>query len=463
MMQPTRGAILVVACSAALLTLINYTIPLGMLGAISTDLAATAADRAWVLSGGALGVAASLLPAGSLADGFGRKRVFVIAASAFALLSVVGAFAGSASVLIAVRVLQGVCSGALLAGSLAMIAIAFTEPRDRVRATGWWGAMVGAGIAVGPVLGAVLTSAVSWRLGYAVLATLGAVLAIAAAVVFHESRAAVSRRLDWPGMVLLAGGVGALVAGLLRGNPDGWAAVHVLVLLVGAAVALAVFVVVELRRRDPMLELGLLRNRSFTAAFLGSLVLGGSVVAFMNYFPTWSQTSGSSIIAVSMQLLLWSVPSVVVAVRADVVGRFLGPREQLIVGMAACLVGLGLLFGITAPTLWLHVVPGFVIAGIGTGMLNAALARAAVDTVPAQSVGLGAGANNTARYVGNAIGVAVLTALAAGSDLMPVVAAAVGLAAVGVLVALFVVEKPRTIHQTVTTATITGERALGPL
>jgi len=446
------GGLLVVACAAVLLVLINYTIPLGMLGPISHDLDATLGDRAWVLSGGALGVAASLLPAGSLADGLGRKRVFVVAATAFAVLSVVGAVAASALMLIVVRVLQGVASGALLAGSLAMIAATFTEARERERATGLWAAMIGAGIAIGPVLGALLSTAVSWRLSYGVLALFGAVLAIAAVAMFAESRAGHSRRVDWPGMALLAAGLGALVAGLLRGNPDGWTAVHVLGLLAAAAVLLAVFVAVEHRRREPMLELQLLRHRGFTAAFVGSLVLGASVIAFMNYFPTWSeQTAGSSVIAVSLQLLLWSVPSVLVAVRADLVGRVLGPRPQLIVGMSTCLLGLVLLFGIDPQSLWTHLIPAFIIAGIGTGMLNAALAHAAVDTVPAESVGLGAGANNTARYVGNALGIAALTALASGSNLLPAITAAAGLAAVGVLVAVLIADKPASPRPTVAT------------
>jgi MFS family permease len=445
-MYPSRRPVLVTACAAALLVLINYTVPLGMLGAIGADLHADLSARAWVLSGGALGVAGGLLSAGSLADTLGRKRIFVASSAVFALVSVIGALSESSLMLIIVRIVQGLASAGLLACSLAILATAFPEPSTRMRATGAWGAMVGAGIAVGPVMGALLTSATSWRMSYWVLAALSALLTVAAGRVLVESRVPAARSVDWAGMFTLAAGLGALVAALLRGNPDGWGTPHVLLLLAAGVALFMVFTIVEHRRREPMLELRLLRSPGFTAAFLGSLALGGSMVAFMNYFPTWSQqVARSSVIGVALQLLLWSVPSAIVAFRAHLVARYLNVRLQLGFGMLTWLAGTLLLLGISPDRLWTHLIPGFLIAGIGTGVLNAALARAAVDTVPSDSAGLGAGANNTARYIGNALGVAALTALAAGNSITPAIVAAALLTVLGAIVTftLFEPSKPR--------------------
>ncbi|MBV9915063.1 MAG: MFS transporter [Solirubrobacterales bacterium] len=440
------------ACSAAtLLVLVAFTLPLTVLAPIVRNLHASSSDRTWMLSAMSLGLAALLLASGTVADDIGRRRVFLGGGAVFIVASAAAALARDPVVFILGRGAQGLGGAALLASSLALLAEQFRGGEARTHATGIWGAMFGAGVAIGPTAGALLASAGSWRLAYWGLTGASLLATAFAATVLPESRAERRRRLDLPGLVLLSAGLVAVVAALVRGNPDGWTSRGVLALFALGAALLGGFVTVARIRDDALIDLDLFRRPTFVAALGGSLCLGLSVLALFSYLPGLLQDAlHTTALTAALALLPWSLVSVLVAWRARTIGRLLAPRMTLAMGMVLCAAGELAMLGLRREDSWRHLLAGLLIAGVGTGLLNAGLARASVAVVPLARSGMGAGANNTARYLGAAIGVAIVAAIvqaqpptpagaAHGFDLAAVVCAA--FCAAGALIALRLVRQ----------------------
>lgn len=402
----TARTTLRIAGAATALVLVAFTMPLGMLAEILPDLDAGQAGRTWILSSMSVGLAAALLVAGSLADDLGRRRIFLLGLWAFAAGALLAAAAPSVPVLAAGRALQGLGGAALLATSLALIAHAFPPGHARIHATGVWGAMLGVGIAVGPLGGSVIAAVLDWRASYVVLGLVALAALRPAARGLVESRASGRRPLDGVGAGLLAAGLTALTAAVVQGGAGGWGEVLPLACFVAAAVLLGVFAAWELRSPAPLFDVRLLARGGFVGALAGSFVLGVAVLAFMSYVMTWMhQALGVGVVAAAAWALPWSVVAFAVAMRARALGRVLSPRIQTALGLLVCAVGLAAMRGLEPGSGAVHLAPGLVVLGVGTGLLNAALAQAAVSVVPASRSGMGAGANNTARYLGAALGV----------------------------------------------------------
>lgn len=401
---------LLAASAAAGLVLVNFTLPTPILPAIASGLGASIAEQTWILAGINLAIAATLLTTGSLADQYGRRRVFRGGLVVLAASSLLSALAPTALIFIAARVVQGVGSAAVLTSSLGLLAHAYPDGESRTHATGVWAAMMGAGIAVGPLVGA-LAADWQWRSGYWLVAVAATTLLPAAPREWAGARSGTRQPVDWIGVLTLAGGVVALLAALVLGNRDGWVTPEVIGAAVAGAVLLAAFVLTEARVRQPMITLSLFRTPPFVGALLVSAATGASVVALMTYAPTFLQRGlGRSAVGSAVVLLLCSATSCAVAMYARRLARVMSTRVQLTAGLCLCAVGLGLMHGFGAGSRWTLLLIGLVVAGIGGGALNSALARAAVDTVPPARAGTGAGANNTVRYLGSGIGVAVVIA-----------------------------------------------------
>jgi MFS family permease len=409
---------LVLASAATLLVTMNYTAPLITLPATAAGLHAGLSAQTWLLSSFSVGLAALLLFLGSLADDRGRKRVFAGGAAVFTAGTVVVAAAPNAPVFIVARTVQGGAAAALLAASLGLVGHAFPSPHARIRATGVWGAMIGAGIAVGPLVFAGLTSAAGWRTGYWAFAAASAPLAVVAVLLLRESRADQPRRLDLPGSLTLGAGLAFLVAAVTEGR-GGWLRPGVLLPALAAVLLLAAFVAVEAVRREPMLELSLFRRPVFVAGTLGALFTGLAVIGPISYLPAVLERGlGLTALQTAGLFTLWSGMSFLAALQARRLASRIPGRLQLAVGLLLCGAGAVSMLGFVAAGSWHRMVPGLIISGAGSGLLNAGLARLAVEGVPAGRAGMGSGANNTARYVGSSIGVALAVAIvaAAGGD-----------------------------------------------
>jgi MFS family permease len=301
------------------------------------------------------------------------------------------------------RIVQGLGAAALVAAGLGMRAATSQDPQRRAHATGLWGASLGAGIALGPLLSAGLTLAHSWRDVYVVLVAAGVGLALTARGC-EESRAAHGARLDVPGVVLLALGMSAVLAGLAEGRL-GWGRPLVVGLLVGGLVLLAAFVVAERTSDQPMLDLALFRRPAFAAVTLAAAANGAGIIAVLSYLSGFLGLAfGRTAWASAWLMLAWSAPSVVTALLARRLPDHWSGRTRLAGSLALVGVGLLLLTGLTPSSGWARFVPGLLLAGVGSGFLNAALGRESVASVPVGQGGLGSGANNTARYLGSSLG-----------------------------------------------------------
>ncbi|APE26253.1 MULTISPECIES: MFS transporter [Streptomyces] len=446
---PARpGAALTVTAAATAVALMNYTAPMLTLPDTAAAFGTPPSAQAWLLNGTPLGLAVLLLVAGSLADAHGRRRIFLLGTLALGLTTALGALADSTLTFTAARIAQGAASAAVLAGSLGLLAHAYPAGRDRIRATGIWGASVSAGIALGPLLAGALSLA-DWRLVYGTLGAAALVIAGAGARALRADetkREGSGSRPDIAGATALGLALAALLTALTLGR-DGWLRPQVGLLLFAAVALTALFVAVERRSRTPMVDLALLRRPAFLASTLGALFTGLAVIGLFSVVPALLQGgAGMSPLGAAWLFVLWSGTAFLVALQARRLPARLSAPYQLALGFALSAAGvLALLGGLEGPTAsWSRLLPGLLVAGAGSGLLNAALPRLAVDSVPPERAAMGSGANNTARYIGSSAGVALMLALATagtGPDTAVVVSAA--LAVTGAVVTLTLGRRPR--------------------
>ncbi|WP_299055817.1 MFS transporter [uncultured Nocardioides sp.] len=408
--RTTRATLAVVALGTTT-SLAAFTAPLATITSTAAGLGAGPAGRTWILSSMAIGLGAFLLSAGTLADDRGRRRVFVAGLGLLTASSVVCVVAPEEVSFVLGRVGQGAGAAAVIAAGLALISAAFPPGPLRARASGVWGASVGAGIAIGPLVSAGLDRAIGFRAVHGVLAVAALGLAVLALRRVEESRTPEPRGLDLAGTVLFTGAVGCFLAALVEGRL-GWDRTPTLVLAVLAVVLGVAFVVVERRGRAPMLDLGLLTRPAFLAATVAATVTGAGIIALLSTMSLFlGGALGISAFGAAWLLLAWSGTSVVTALLARRLPASVTGRHQLAAGLLVVAVGQLLLSGVDVDATWVRFLPGLLVAGVATGVVNSALGREAVASVPPGRAGMGSGANNTARYVGSAVGVGVVAAI----------------------------------------------------
>jgi EmrB/QacA subfamily drug resistance transporter len=396
---------LVAICGGAFMLLIDVTIVNVALPDMARDLHTTFPDLQWVIDLYALVLAALVLTVGSVADMFGRRRVYVIGLVVFAASSLACGLARSAGVLIAARGVQGLGAAAMFATTMALISSSYSG-RDRGIAFGTWGAVNGAAAAAGPILGGLLTTHFGWRWIFLVNLPVSIAAVVLALLVIGESRDPRPRGVDLPGMASFTLAAAALTYALIRGS---WGSGLTLGLVVVTVAALAVFAVVERRRDNPMLDLSLLRNGSFTAILVAGALLSAAAWAGMAYESLWLQSVlGLSPIGAGLVVLPCSLAAFVVS---GSIGRVLHTASpRLLVGAGLLVVAAGALAQgvIRAGSGWAVVIPGLALVGTGAGLAMAPLSATAMAAVPGRRAGMAGGAVSTFRQLGYAFGIAVL-------------------------------------------------------
>jgi EmrB/QacA subfamily drug resistance transporter len=384
------------------LTIVNVALP-----DIQRSFGASLSDLQWTIDAYALTLAAFLLTAGSLADLAGRRLLFATGLAAFTIGSLACGLADGPLFLIVARAAQGVGGAIMFATSLALIAQAF-QGRDRALAFGLLGAITGVAVAVGPVLGGVLTS-ISWRWIFFLNLPIGAFALLVTLTKVAESRNPFAKRPDLVGFVTFSSGLSALTFGLIRSNDDGWGSTTVIASFVAAAVLLAGFVVAELVQREPMLELGLFRVPTFGGALAAALAINGSLFSLLTYLILYFEQSLKLSPAQTGVRFLPLTGAIFFA--SGIAGR-LSERvpNRFLIAPGFALVGVGLLLmrGITTGSSWTHLLPGMIVAGVGAGLVNVPLAATAIGIVQPARAGMASGINTTFRQVGTATGVAAL-------------------------------------------------------
>ncbi len=399
---------LVAVCTGVFMLLLDITIVNVALPDIQAELDASLADLQWVIDAYALSLAALLLTAGSLADLYGRRRVFVAGTVVFTLGSIACGSAQDVFLLTLSRAFQGIGGAAMFATALALLAGAFTG-KDRGTAFGVFGATTGVAVAIGPVLGGVLTSGLSWRWIFFVNVPICAMAIAVSLAKVRESRDPRAGRPDWIGFVTFSLALGALVYGLIEAGQQSWGEARVVLSLVGSGLLLVAFVVSQLRQRDPMFDLGLLRKPTFTGGLVAAFGVSASVFSLLAYLVIYLQNVlGYSAVGTGVRLLFLSGASFLAAATAGRLTERVPVKWLIGPGFLILATGLWLMLGIQDDSSWTHLVPGLVVAGIGVGMINPPLASTAVGVVPVARSGMASGVNSTFRQVGIATGIAAL-------------------------------------------------------
>jgi EmrB/QacA subfamily drug resistance transporter len=388
------------------ITVVNVALP-----DIQRSLHSSFSDLQWVVNAYSLTLAAFLLTAGSLADLVGRRRVFVIGLVVFTAASAACGFASSPLALNLFRAVQGTGGAMMFATSLALIASAFHGP-ERGLAFGVYGGVIGAAVAVGPVIGGVITQGIGWEWIFFVNVPIGIAAVFLTLSQVKESRDPNARGVDWIGLVTFSGALFTLVLALIKGNDKGWGSTEIVSLLAASAVLLAIFLVAELRQERPMLDLSLFRKPAFTGASLVALAISSSMFSMFLYLTLYVQdVLGYDPLQAGLRFLPITLISFVVAPISGKVSVSVPIR--LLIGSGLLLVSGGLLSmtAIDASSGWTTLIPGFLLAGAGIGMINPPLASTAVGVVHHSRSGMASGINNTFRQVGIATGVAGLGAV----------------------------------------------------
>jgi EmrB/QacA subfamily drug resistance transporter len=399
---------LIAVCAGMFMLLLDVTIVIVAQPAIQSGLHASFSDVQWTLDAYALTLAALLLTSGSLADRYGRKRLFTIGLTIFTLGSLLCGVAVNPLMLIASRSGQGVGGAMMFATSLALLGQSF-RGRERGVAFGVWGGVVGIASALGPVLGGIITTEWNWRGIFLVNIPIG-VFALAVTVWrTDESRSPDPGRPDWAGFVLFTGGLVSLIYGLIRAGESTWSNAGVIGCLAGGVVLLAAFVLTESRVANPMFDLSLLRVPTFSGGAIAAFAMNGSLYAILLYFVIYLQdVLGYSALGAGLRLAILSLAQLVTSVIAGRLSERVPTRW--LIGPGLLLVGIGLIVmsGLNGASSWTHLVPGFIVAGFGGGLVNPPLASTAIGVVPPQKAGMASGVNTTFRQVGIATGIAAL-------------------------------------------------------
>jgi EmrB/QacA subfamily drug resistance transporter len=406
-----KWRVLIVVCVAVFMLLLDITVVNVALPNIENELHTSFTDLQWVVDAYALTLAATMLNAGSLGDLLGRKRVFLIAIALFTGASALCGAADSPLWLILARGAQGIGGAGMFAVSLAIISQEF-HGRERGTAFGIWGATVGMAVAIGPLVGGALTTYVGWRWIFFVNVPIGVAVVAAGLRELHETRDEEHGGFDLPGLVTLAAGLFALVVGLFRGNDWGWSSGRIVGLFAAAAVLLAAFAAIELRQAKPMFDFSLFRVPTFTGAQITAFAISSGMFAQFLFIPLYIENVlGYSAVGAGVRFLPLSLVSFVVAPIAGRLSARVPVRFLLGGGLAVVGAALLLMSGIDRGSGWTTLLAGFIVGGIGIGLVNAPLASTAVSVVEPRRAGMASGINNTFRQVGIATGIAALGAI----------------------------------------------------
>lgn len=415
--DPRRWAALIVIAVAQLMIVLDATIVNVALPSLRTDLGIDEVDQQWVITAYTLAFGSLLLFAGRIADFTGRRRAFIVGLLGFAAASAIGGLANEAWLLFAARGLQGAFAALMAPAALSLLSVTFTDPKERARAFGVFGAIAGAGAAIGLLLGGVLTDYASWRWTLGVNVPISLLAAVGALLVVRESRAQGSTRYDVPGILLATGGLLSLVYGFTRAAEDSWTAPFTLGLFALAAALLVAFVVVENRVSNPLLPFRVVLDRNRGGAYLTFLLVGAGLFAMFLFLTLYFQdVRGWSPIESGFAFMPFAVTLIVFAgVVAQLLPR-VGPRPLMVTGLVLAAIGMLLLVRIDLDSsFWGVVFPAEVIMAVGMSLVFIPASSTALLDVEERDTGVASATLNTAQQIGGSIGTALLTTVFANS------------------------------------------------
>ncbi|MGH8551488.1 MAG: MFS transporter [Methylococcales bacterium] len=407
-----RARVLFGASGVSFMIMLDSNIVAVSLPAIARSLNATFADVEWVVSAYILTFAAFLMPSGTLADRFGRRRVLVVGLAIFTLASLLCGLALTPVILNVARGLQGVGAALQLSSALAVLSHEF-RGAEKVRAFGFWGTMIGVAVTVGPIVGGLITSAFGWRWAFLINLPIGFALIAVVVKDVEESWDPEALKLDIAGMILFGGGLLFLVWSLIGANEDGWSSRPTAVKLTAAAALLTLFIVAERVQKRPMVDFALFRERTFLGTSVAMLGFASAAQVMMTYLPLYLQnefgfrpaTAGLGMLPFALPLFF--CPRIAAALATRISGRAL-----LTIGLVVVAAGNLISATLVAKQMPYAVVAvGMLVTGCGAGLLNGETVKVLMGVVPPERGDMASGIGGTLRFVGLVIGVTGLGAV----------------------------------------------------
>jgi EmrB/QacA subfamily drug resistance transporter len=411
--DPNRWRALTVLGVAYLMVVLDVAIVNVALPSIQTDLDfASPSSLQWVVSGYTLTFGGLLLLGGRAGDILGRRRLFMAGLTLFSLCSLACGLATSATFLVIARIAQGV-GGALLSPSVfSIVLVTFEDGPERNKALGILGAIAGAGGALGVLLGGILTEYAGWEWIFFVNVPIGLGALLIVPRVVHESKATgLAQHFDATGAVAVTGSLMLLVYGLTESTSAGWSSTRVIASLVGSAVLMLAFLLIEARSEEPLVPLSVFRRRTLAGANAVGFGLGTAVFGMFFLLSLYMQeVLGFSAIKTGLGYLAVALTSIAAAGLAQALVTKLGVRPVLSIGLAALALGLAYFTQVSVDGSYVtDLLPGFLCVGLGLGFSFVPVSIAALAGVPQREAGLASGLINTTQNIGGAVGLAILT------------------------------------------------------
>ncbi len=399
-------------CFALFMAMLDNTVVNVALPTIQTHFGSGVSGLAWIIDAYTLVFAAFMLTGGTLGDLYGRKRVFLIGLTIFTLGSLAAGLAPSLNALIAARALQGLGAAALLPGTLSILTQTFPDARERAMAIGIWAGVSGMALAAGPIVGGVLVDGLGWQSVFFLNIPIGILAFFVAMRIVRESKNPEGRHLDLPGQVLAIVGLGALTYALIEANSYGWTSATILGLFATAAVAIGLFLWVELRSSSPMLQLSFFKDRTFAAAATTAALVSFGMFGVFFFLTLFLQNiQGYSALGMGVRALPLTGAIIVTAPLAGQLAGRIGPRIPMAAGLG--IMGLGMILmeritpGMPYSQLWWNLL----MLGVGMGLVMTPMTAAVMGSVPRRRAGMASATSNASRELGGVFGIALLGAV----------------------------------------------------
>jgi EmrB/QacA subfamily drug resistance transporter len=390
-------------------TIVNVALP-----SIQRDLNIGISELEWVFNGYALTFGVLMLTGGKLADLMGRRSIFIAGLVIFTVASLFCGLATSAGWLIGARVVQGVGSALMNPATLSIITATF-PPRQRGMAIGIWAGVAAMALAIGPLAGGLITQHLNWNWIFFINVPVGILAIVVTRIVVDESRdTSADQRLDLPGLLSSGIALFALTYGLIEANTYGWSSGRILSLFALAAIGFAVFIVLEMRQRAPMLDLSLFRNGTFAGANTVMLLVGLAMFGVFFYNSLFIQNIlGYSAVQTGASFLPMTVLIILVAPLAGKYSDRVGSRWLMGFGMILLAASLFIFSRLDETSTFWTILPGLLVGGFGMALVMTPTTAAAMGSVPVDKAGVGSAVLNSGRQVGGALGIAVMGAIVA--------------------------------------------------
>jgi EmrB/QacA subfamily drug resistance transporter len=415
--QPARklrpNLILGICCLSLLMVSMDATIVNVGLPSIRRDLRASISELQWIIDAYTMVVASLLMFAGSMADRFGRKRIFQAGMALFMFGSLLCSLANGITTLIAARVVQAVGATMLNPVAMSIITNTFVEPKERARAIGIWGSVAGVSMALGPLIGGGLTQTVGWRSMFWINLPIGLAALILAAIFISESKAAKARRVDPVGQILVFSSLAALVYAVIEGPHAGWNSILILSLFFVSLASVVALVIYEPRRREPLIDVRFFQSFPFSSATVIAVCGFSALSGFLFLNAIYLQeVRGMSAFHTGLCTLPLAAAAIVCSpISGRLVGNY-GTRPSLLMAGVGTMISAFMLTHLDASTPILFLMIAYFIFGTGFGLVNAPITNTAVSGMPKEQAGLAAAVASTSRQVGASLGVAVAGTIA---------------------------------------------------